>query len=185
MRSIPSSAETAARGTAAARSARKRPSLPLRGGCACGAIRYQVRAMPLFLYACHCTDCQRQSGSAFSLGLPVAASAFQIERGQAKAWPFVGGTGIPSRFYFCETCGGRIYGERDGSERVILRAGTLDDTSWLVPRAHYFMRSAQPFMRSPQPWERLAGDTACFATLPSETEVLPLVKEWRSLWQSD
>jgi hypothetical protein len=46
---------------------------------------------------------------------------------------------------------------------------TLDDTSWLVPLAHYFMRSAQP-------WERLANAAACFATLPSETEILPLVK---------
>jgi hypothetical protein len=178
MHSIPSSAEAAARGAAAAMSERKRPSLPLRGGCACGAIRYQVRAMPLFLYACHCTDCQRHSGSAFSMGLPVAAATFQIERGQAKAWQFVGAAGIPTRFWFCATCGGRIYGERDGSERVNLRAGTLDDTSWLVPLAHYFMRSAQA-------WERLAGDVACFATLPSETEVLPLVKEWRELWQSD
>jgi hypothetical protein len=116
MRSIPSSAETAARGTAAELGERKRPSLPLRGGCACGAIRYQVGAMPLFLYACHCTDCQRQSGGAFSMGLPVAASAFQIERGQAKAWPFVGAAGIPTRLCFCETCAGRIHGERDGSE---------------------------------------------------------------------
>ncbi len=136
MRSIPSSAETAARGTVAARSARKQPSLPLRGGCACGAIRDHVRAMPLFLCAGLCTDYQRPSGSASSLGLPVAASAFPTEHGQAKAWPFVGGTGSPSRFCCCETCGGRIYGERGGSERVNLRAGTLDDTSWLVPLAH-------------------------------------------------
>ena len=78
------------------------------------------------------------------MGLPVAASAFQIERGQAKAWPFVGATGIPTRLCFCETCAGRIHRERDGSERVNLRAGTLDDTLWLVPLAHYFMRSAQP-----------------------------------------
>jgi hypothetical protein len=91
---------------------RKRPSLPLRGGCACGAIRYQVGAMPLFLYACHCTDCQRQSGGAFSMGLPVAASAFQIERGQAKAWQFVGG----------------------GSERVNLRAPLTTHRDWCHSR---------------------------------------------------
>jgi len=67
---------------------------------------------------------------------------------------------------------------RDGSERVNVRAGTLDDTSWLLPLAHYFMRSAQP-------WQRPAGDAACFATLPSETEILPLVNAWRELWQSE
>jgi len=176
MRSTPSSAEKAVRGTPVV-SERKRPSLPLRGGCACGAVRYQVRAMPLFLYACHCTDCQRHSGSAFSMGLPVPAPAFQLERGQAKAWRFVGAAGTATRFWFCETCGGRIWGERDGSERVNVRAGTLDDTSWLLPLAHYFMRSAQP-------WQRPAGDAACFATLPSETEILLLVNAWRELWQS-
>jgi len=175
MRSIPSSAEGVVGGTSAA-SERKRPSLPLNGGCACGAIRYQIRAMPLLLYACHCTDCQRHSGSAFSLGLPVAAPAFHIERGRAKAWSFVGAAGIPTRFWFCDTCGGRVWGERDGSERVNVRAGTLDDTSWLVPLAHYFMRSAQP-------WQRLGGDAAEYATLPSETEILPLVQAWRELWQ--
>jgi len=134
--------------------------------------------MPLFLFACHCTDCQRHSGSAFSMGLPVPAPAFQLERGQAKAWRFVGAAGIATRFWFCETCGGRIWGERDGSERVNVRAGTLDDTSWLLPLAHYLMRSAQP-------WQRPAGDAACFATLPSETEILPLVNAWRELWQSE
>jgi hypothetical protein len=177
MRSIPSSAEKIVGGTAAA-SERQPPSLPLKGGCACGAIRYQIRAMPLFLYACHCTDCQRHSGSAFSLGLPVAAPAFHVEQGEAKAWAFVGAAGIPTRFWFCPTCGGRIWGEREGSQRVNVRAGTLDDTSWLVPLAHYFMRSAQP-------WERLSSDAAWFATLPSETEILPLVHAWRELWQPD
>jgi hypothetical protein len=156
---------------------RKRPSLPLRGGCACGAIRYQVGAMPLFLCACHCTDCQRQSGGAFSMGLPVAASAFQIERGQAKAWPFVGAARYSHPIVLLrDLCW--PHPRRTRWQRARQPAGTLDDTSWLVPLAHYFMRSAQA-------WERLAGDVACFATLPSETEVLPLVKEWRELWQSD
>jgi hypothetical protein len=74
----------------------------------------------------------------------------------------VGTTGIPTRFWFCATCGGRICGERDGRGRVNLRAGTLDDTSWLMPLAHHCVRSAQP-------WEGVAGDAAAVATLPSET----------------
>ena len=43
-----------------------KPILPMTGGCQCGAIRYEIVGFPLFLYTCNCTDCQRQSGSAFA-----------------------------------------------------------------------------------------------------------------------
>ena len=43
--------------------------LPLSGSCQCGAITYTVDAEPLFTYACHCSSCQKRTGSAFSLGL--------------------------------------------------------------------------------------------------------------------
>ena len=43
--------------------------LPQTGGCQCGKIRYQVTEAPQSVYTCHCTDCQRLTGSAFSLGL--------------------------------------------------------------------------------------------------------------------
>ena len=55
-----------------------RPIPPLMGGCPCGANRYVIEAYPLLLYVCHCTDCQRQSGSAFAMNMPVPAKAFRI-----------------------------------------------------------------------------------------------------------
>ena len=45
----------------------KRPALPITGGCQCGAVRYEIAALPLLLYTCNCTDCQRQTGSSFAL----------------------------------------------------------------------------------------------------------------------
>jgi hypothetical protein len=51
--------------------------LPLGGGCMCGAVRYEISELPLRVYACHCTDCQRITGSAFSLGVVVSAGAFR------------------------------------------------------------------------------------------------------------
>jgi hypothetical protein len=156
-------------------SAIKRPSLPLSGGCPCGAIRYEVSATPLLLYACHCTDCQRQSGSAFSMGMPVASQSFRITRGQPRDWHRVGTAGVRTTSWFCGECAGRIYGERDGlAGRVNIRAGTLDDTSWLRPVGHYFMRSAQP-------WEKMSADADCFETLPDDNRAL--LEKWRNLWQ--
>jgi hypothetical protein len=56
------------------------------GGCPCRAIRYQITSFPLLLYTCNCTDCQRASGSAFALNMPVAARDFHILQGEPKGW---------------------------------------------------------------------------------------------------
>jgi hypothetical protein len=151
----------------------ERPALPLAGGCACGAIRYEITAMPLLLYACHCTDCQRRSGSAFALNMPVATKALRIVKGTPKGWR----SGSTTTSWFCGNCGCRIYGERDKRpDAMTLRAGTLDDTSWLRPAAHLFTRSAQP-------WENLAGEAACFETTPGEFAAT--AHAWRAMWVDD
>jgi hypothetical protein len=149
----------------------KRPVLPLTGGCACGAIRYEITAMPYLLYACHCTECQRRSGSAFALNMPVATEALRIVKGTPKGWRNVGASGTATINWFCADCGGRIYGERDGRpEAMTIRAGTLDDTSWLRPAAHFFMRSAQP-------WETIAGE--CYDT--AAPDFRPLAMAWQAM----
>lgn len=58
-----------------------RPALPLTGGCMCRAIRYEIGSFPLLLYTCNCTNCQKQSGSAFGMTMPVAAKDFRIMQG--------------------------------------------------------------------------------------------------------
>ena len=154
----------------------ERPALPLVGGCPCGAIRYEITAMPLSLYACHCTDCQRRSGSAFALNMPVATNALRITRGTPKGWRAVASSGVPTTSWFCGDCGGRIYGERDGRPNVMtVRAGTLDDTSWLWPAAHHFMRSAQP-------WETVSREAQCFETMPPDMRVV--ADAWRVMMDS-
>ena len=52
----------------------------LEGGCQCGAIRYRVTGAPVTFYACHCTECQKQSASAFGLSLWVGRSDLQFVR---------------------------------------------------------------------------------------------------------
>jgi len=151
-----------------------RPSLPMTGGCQCGAIRYEIASFPLLLYTCNCTDCQRQTGSAFALNMPVRFKDFRILQGEPNGWHHTSpnGTAVISRF--CGTCGTRLYGERDGRpETVSLRAGTLDDRSWLVPVAHFFTRSAQP-------WVQPAPGAQCFETQPNGWG--SLLPGWRARW---
>ena len=56
-------------------------SPPYLGGCQCGTIRYKIRGEPWAIYACHCTECQRQSTSAFGLSMPVRRELRIIDPG--------------------------------------------------------------------------------------------------------
>jgi hypothetical protein len=153
-----------------------RPSLPLTGGCSCGAIRYEITSFPLLLYTCNCTDCQTSSGSAFALNMPVWAKDFHVLQGEPKPWRHISPTGVPVISWFCGDCGGRLYGDRKGREEIVnLRAGTLDDTTWLVPVAHMFMRRG-----SAQGWVQPAAGAEFHETGPEGFG--QLAEKWRAMW---
>ena len=70
------------------------------GGCRCGRLRFEISAPPLLTMACHCTGCQRMTGSAFSLSVAIPSSGFAIISGE----PVIGGLkGVPEHF-FCPQC---------------------------------------------------------------------------------
>lgn len=151
-----------------------RPSLPLLGGCSCGAIRYEIISFPLLLYTCNCLDCQTASGSAFALNMPVPSNGFRVVKGEPKGWRRFSPSGADVTSWFCGECGGRVYGERKGRpETTNVRAGTLDDTAWLTPVAHMFLKSAQQ-------WVRGADGAECFETGPDDFRTL--AARWRAIW---
>ena len=144
-------------------------NLPGDGGCQCGAVRYRLNAKPQMLYVCHCSDCQKQSASAFGMSLIMAAAQVEILRGaeRLRHWDTPGGDGSIKRCHFCPDCGTRImHGSDDPNEDVSIKAGSLDDTSNLQPSAHIWLRSAQP-------WVSIDRDSyACFDTEPDERQLL-------------
>jgi hypothetical protein len=98
------------------------------GGCQCGAIRYEIEGEPLALYACHCTECRRQSASAFGMSLIVSRSGFRLTSGTPKLWSRPADSGRRVDCAFCPDCGSRLWHERQGiAETVSLKAGSLDD----------------------------------------------------------
>jgi len=152
----------------------RRPLLPMTGGCSCGAIRYEITTFPLLVYTCNCTDCQRISGGAFALNMPVATKGFRILKGEPKGWHHLSPSGAEVTSWFCDTCGTRIYGSRKGRpESVNLRAGTLDGTSWLAPVGHIFMQSAQS-------WVQPAQGAECHDAAPADFQ--PMAEKWRAMW---
>jgi hypothetical protein len=119
------------------------------GGCQCGRVRYTISVEPLFLAACHCKECQRASGSAFGLSLMVPHGGFAVE-GELKSFERPTDSGRRLRGYFCPECGTRIYHQRSDAPVVNVRAGTLDDTSWLKPNLHAWLSSKQPWTPIPE-----------------------------------
>jgi hypothetical protein len=151
-----------------------RPALPLTGGCSCGAIRYQIASFPLLLYTCNCTNCQRASGSAFALNMPVLARDFRILQGEPKGWHHASPSGVAVISWRCDECGGPLYGDRAGRAEIVnVRAGTLDDTTWLVPVLHMFTSSAQP-------WILPAAVAVCHEAQPKDFQ--PAAAIWRAMW---
>jgi hypothetical protein len=123
--------------------------LPQTGGCQCGAIRYEITEEPTSVYTCHCTDCQRLTSSAFSMGVVVPERAFRMTGAEARSLQRKADSGRVSTRLVCPSCGSWVVGTpRDGVIRV--RAGTLDDTSWLRPTRHIWTRSKQPWITLPK-----------------------------------
>ncbi|MCY0096470.1 GFA family protein [Hoeflea ulvae] len=121
------------------------PPLPLSGGCQCGRIRYRLRARPLVFYLCHCSECQRQTSSAFGESLRIRSEGLDIDPG-LRCMSRESESGKQRQGWFCPDCGVRIWHGTSGSEEINIKAGTLDDTSWLMPAGHIWASSKQKFM---------------------------------------
>src|SRR5499427_7884025 len=132
--------------------------LPQTGGCQCGKIRYEITEIPQSVYTCHCTDCQRLTSSAFSIGLVVAETAFRRSGAEPRSLQRTADSGRVNTRLVCPECGSWVCGiPRDGMVRV--RAGTLDDTSWLRPTRHIWTRSKQPWITFAEGDETFEGAT--------------------------
>ena len=121
------------------------------GGCQCGAIRYDVLGAPELLLACHCTDCQRQSGSAFGMTMVVSEEDFQLTKGDVKTYSLKSAAGRAKLGAFCPDCGTRIYHKPEWRKGMVsIKPGTLDNTSRLEPTLHLWTSSKQPWIIIPE-----------------------------------
>lgn len=132
----------------------------LDGRCLCGAMTYTSDADPLFTAICHCKDCQRQSGTAFSVVVGVPRDALQLQGDTAKTVTTIGEDhGGKNERMFCGACGSPLVTMNESLPDVyILKTGTLDDTSWLAPQIEIWGDSAQPWVEATQARPRLPRD---------------------------
>jgi hypothetical protein len=117
---------------------------PLNGSCLCGAIRYTISVPVTELRACHCTHCQKASGAAGSVNAVVPGAAFKITKGAPKRYAATADSDRTLYRYFCGDCGSPIYSHRATTpETLVVRAGTLDDSSAMKITMNIWTRSAR------------------------------------------
>ena len=121
------------------------------GGCACGAIRYRLGSEPIFVHCCHCTDCQRLSGTAFAINALIEMNRVHVVSGKPRPQVVPTDTGRTQSVLRCEDCGVALWSHHPdlGPRIAIIFVGTLDDARAFPPAAHCFTRSKHPWVALP------------------------------------
>ena len=133
--------------------------MKIEGGCLCGKVRYSADAEPVFVGVCHCKNCQKQAGTAFSIVVAIPKPALSMQ-GALKTFNDRGDSGKAVYRRFCPECGSPILSEVEAMpDLAIIKAGTLDDTAGLEPKMEIYCDSAQP-------WVQLGGERHRFPKMP-------------------
>jgi hypothetical protein len=122
----------------------------LTGGCGCGAVRFEVAGPLESASYCHCTRCQRRSGTAASANARLRPGSFRIVQGEdeLRSWAPEGG----SEKIFCGRCGSALFSRPPGDAAIgWVRLGAFDTDPGIRPRWHQYVDYAAP-------WEPLPED---------------------------
>ncbi len=125
--------------------------LPLTGGCMCGGVRYEVTETPLAAGYCHCTRCQRRTGTAASISARLVPGSLRIVQGtellRAHEPPDGGFHKV-----FCSACGSSLWSRSPSDPGFVsIRFGTFDSDPGVKPSWHQFVAYAAP-------WEPIPDD---------------------------
>jgi len=123
----------------------------IKGGCLCGAVRYQSAAEPAMQVICHCKTCQKNSGSAFSMNVAVPLDSLNVEGAVHCYEDHSGASGQPFHRHYCGSCGSHVYSHGAAyGEMAFIKAGTLDDAAWLAPAMHIWTAEKLPWVSIPE-----------------------------------
>ena len=116
----------------------------IRGGCLCGAVRYEIDAPFADAVYCHCSQCRRASGSAFAANAGVAKAHFKLVAGQAALRAY---ESSPRKLrWFCSRCGSPVYNLTPHQPNAVrVRLGTVDGDPGIRPDCHIFVGSKAPW----------------------------------------
>ena len=116
--------------------------IKLKGGCLCGAVRFEFTGETRQRFVCHCRDCQRSGGSLFHAGVAVPRTGFKLVSGELKTFRSLADSGRAIDRKFCPTCGSGVLNEPSvWPDRVVIRLGALDEPSAIEPTMELYAGS--------------------------------------------
>ena len=122
------------------------------GGCTCGAVRYRLKARPIIVHCCHCTWCQRETGSAFAVNAVIEATQVELTKGKPERTVLPSASGKGQAVWRCANCGVTVWSNypQAGPNIHFIRVGTLDKPSRIQPDIHIYTSSKQPWVILPE-----------------------------------
>ena len=126
------------------------PDFPLTGGCLCGGVRFEVTAPLVSAGYCHCTRCQRRTGTAAAVSARIAPGSLEITSGEELLRSFDPPDGFKK--VFCSACGSALWSQHPTDPEVkSIRMGAFDEDPGIRPSYHQFVAYAAP-------WEPIPDD---------------------------
>ena len=120
------------------------------GGCTCRAVRYRMTRKPIIVHGCHCTWCQRETGSAFAVNAVIEADRVVVQ-GEVELVDTPSASGKGQKIARCPKCKVALWSHYAGAgpSMRFVRVGTLDDPGPFPPDAHIFTSTKQPWVVLP------------------------------------
>jgi hypothetical protein len=124
----------------------------MQGGCACGHVRYELKSTPIWTNCCHCTWCQRESGSAFALNAMIEADNIVLTAAAPEPVHTPSASGKGQDIRRCPKCQVALWSHYSGSGLAIafLRVGTIDHPHDVSPDVHIFTTTKRPWVQLPE-----------------------------------
>lgn len=130
------------------------------GGCACGAVRYEIAGEPVFANHCQCRDCQHKSGTGHGSYLTFPDKRAVTLTGRTTSWDMVGDSGNVKTRGFCPTCGSPVSLTFAAMPDLFtIHAASLDDPSRFAPQAVTY--ASRGYV-----WDHLDPAVPKFETMP-------------------
>ncbi len=143
---------------------------PMEGRCTCGAIRFRMETAPMFVHCCHCTWCQRETGSAFVLNAMIEADRVTVLEGQPEMVLTPSNSGKGQKIVRCPTCHVALWSHYPGAGDAVsfVRVGTLEQRALVPPDIHIFTSTKLPWV-----------------SLPADVPAVPEFYERRRYWPQE
>jgi hypothetical protein len=123
----------------------------LDGKCTCGGVTYRLTDRPMFVHACHCTWCQRETGTAFATNALIETACIQLTSGAPVLVETPSASGKGQLVARCPHCQIALFSHYGGHrDLAFVRVGTLIDPAACPPDIHIFTSTKQPWVILPQ-----------------------------------